>query len=104
MAAEQCGQEVGENTVYWPCGLPKGHNGPHSWHPRRELWETEQRQVTELFNAVVVPPGGTVVLHAKAHVPLAVLERMRDALAEAELQCKVIMVADDFGVTVQAAG
>jgi hypothetical protein len=32
---------------YYPCSLPKDHNGPHSWHPGRREWELEQQLMTK---------------------------------------------------------
>lgn len=38
----KCGQEYGENVVYYPCTLPKGHDGPHVWDAYNRLrWERD---------------------------------------------------------------
>jgi hypothetical protein len=41
-ASERCGAEYGENVAYWPCTLPKGHDGPHVWDAYNRLrWERD---------------------------------------------------------------
>lgn len=42
-STETCGNEYGENTAYWPCSLPRAHDGPCAWHPGREKWELVAR-------------------------------------------------------------